>query len=633
MSTKKKFSIIYRIFLFMLCAVISLSLFAGCGGGGGKTEATVMDISIKTQPKTEYILGDAFDITGGELELLYTDETTSTIAFSAEGVTVTPPDMTTVGSKTVTVEYDGFVDTYMITVSGKTYTITYNLNYEGAPAASHAQVPDGQAITAPSEPTRTGYRFDGWYTAAQDGTLFDFSSSKADKDLTLYAAWTKVYTVTFSLNYTGAPADKLVEVEENTPVSESAAPSTLRDDFLFIGWYTAADGGEKYSFATAVTKDISLYAHWEEISSEINTYDVTFDYCYSGLADTVVRVAENDTVEKPADPTASGRTFVGWYTDEQYTSSYDFSTPVTQSITLYAKWNVTAYTIRFVYSIDGKETVYATRTVIPGLFATKIDMPEVSGYYFVKDQWYTDASFTTLFDFTKPVNDDATLYAKPLKENKFEAEFTYIDANKTGQGSSNNMTGLDIIDPDNGTAQASNGFYVSNLYYNGAFLEFVIESEAEVTDAVLMLRLTAEWEDMFIAPKDTTVNGKNYYSFVVSSAPALTDTDGNVKKDEKGYVLYDTTKEVEYDYNPIALEGAIPFDVSMYDKRPFDNHLITTQLHLYKGTNVIRLTVNNNHSHDGTIHAEAPTIDCMFIYTDVKLSWSPYTHNTDGMSL
>ena len=45
---------------------------------------------------------------------------------------------------------------------------------------------------------------------------------------------------------------------------------------------------------------------------------------------------------KPADPTREGYTFGGWYTDEACTQAYDFSTPVTADLTLYAKWTKNA---------------------------------------------------------------------------------------------------------------------------------------------------------------------------------------------------------------------------------------------------------------------------------------------------
>lgn len=45
---------------------------------------------------------------------------------------------------------------------------------------------------------------------------------------------------------------------------------------------------------------------------------------------------------KPADPTRDGYTFGGWYTDESCTQAYDFGTPVTADLTLYAKWTKNA---------------------------------------------------------------------------------------------------------------------------------------------------------------------------------------------------------------------------------------------------------------------------------------------------
>lgn len=45
---------------------------------------------------------------------------------------------------------------------------------------------------------------------------------------------------------------------------------------------------------------------------------------------------------KPADPTRDGYTFGGWFTDEACTQAYDFSTPVTADLTLYAKWTKNA---------------------------------------------------------------------------------------------------------------------------------------------------------------------------------------------------------------------------------------------------------------------------------------------------
>lgn len=48
--------------------------------------------------------------------------------------------------------------------------------------------------------------------------------------------------------------------------------------------------------------------------------------------------ASGSTITRPADPTREGYTFAGWFTDEACTEAYDFSSPVTADVTLYAKW-------------------------------------------------------------------------------------------------------------------------------------------------------------------------------------------------------------------------------------------------------------------------------------------------------
>ena len=64
---------------------------------------------------------------------------------------------------------------------------------------------------------------------------------------------------------------------------------------------------------------------------------VTF-YSDGGSAVAAAHVESGSVVAKPADPTKSGYRFDGWYTDQALTHAYDFNTPVTASITLYAKW-------------------------------------------------------------------------------------------------------------------------------------------------------------------------------------------------------------------------------------------------------------------------------------------------------
>lgn len=66
-------------------------------------------------------------------------------------------------------------------------------------------------------------------------------------------------------------------------------------------------------------------------------YTVSFSANGHGTAPAAQTVTEGNKATKPANPTAAGYTFGGWYTEAQCRNVYDFDTPVTENLTLYAK--------------------------------------------------------------------------------------------------------------------------------------------------------------------------------------------------------------------------------------------------------------------------------------------------------
>lgn len=63
----------------------------------------------------------------------------------------------------------------------------------GSPVPQPQRVESGKTASRPSAPSRDGYTFDGWYTAASGGSQYDFSTPVTG-DTTLYAHWTKKET-------------------------------------------------------------------------------------------------------------------------------------------------------------------------------------------------------------------------------------------------------------------------------------------------------------------------------------------------------------------------------------------------------------------------------------------------------
>ncbi|HAT89540.1 MAG TPA: cell surface glycoprotein, partial [Roseburia sp.] len=112
-------------------------------------------------------------------------------------------------------------------------------------------------------------------------------------------------------------------------ISKPADPTLT--GYAFAGWYTDKNCTNAYDFRSKVTGNISLYAKWNI------AYTVSFD-SNGGSSIANQSVESNHTASKPANPSKTGFTFAGWFTDKDCTTAYDFSSKVTGDITLYAKW-------------------------------------------------------------------------------------------------------------------------------------------------------------------------------------------------------------------------------------------------------------------------------------------------------
>lgn len=74
----------------------------------------------------------------------------------------------------------------------------------------------------------------------------------------------------------------------------------------------------------------------------VESWTVAFNSNGGSACDTKFVATADGKLVKPVDPTRDGYTFGGWYTDEACAQAYDFSTPVTADLTLYAKWTKNA---------------------------------------------------------------------------------------------------------------------------------------------------------------------------------------------------------------------------------------------------------------------------------------------------
>ena len=70
------------------------------------------------------------------------------------------------------------------------YSVMFMLNYDDAGAYTAETVKAGDTVSRPASPSRSGYTFTGWFTAADGGVAYDFTLA-VNSDVMLYAQWSK----------------------------------------------------------------------------------------------------------------------------------------------------------------------------------------------------------------------------------------------------------------------------------------------------------------------------------------------------------------------------------------------------------------------------------------------------------
>lgn len=159
-----------------------------------------------------------------------------------------------------------------ITLKAQWSLISYDIIYALDGGQNHVDNPE--SITIEDEdislknPTKEGYRFDGWYVDAlfedevETIDLSDFSDT-----YTLYAKWEiETYTITFIANG-GSNVDDMTATF-GTLIEAPSEPT--REAYSFEGWYIDREYVTKFDFDTMPAYDITLYAHW--VSDENYTY-------------------------------------------------------------------------------------------------------------------------------------------------------------------------------------------------------------------------------------------------------------------------------------------------------------------------------------------------------------------------
>ena len=188
-----------------------------------------------------------------------------------------------------------------ITVVAK-WTPVYNVNfYDDRGGALIKECTTKGSVTAPTDPTRSGYNFTGW--SSSDGVF----TGTVSKDTNYYAQWSAIYvpptptpvptepepTVTFYLEEGGDVYMKCTssELEE--------LPTPTIEGYAFDYWYQRVDDEVLEEFTGEFDEDIDVYAHWTAIMNRYHLYEGG-DTWYEGYV----------CFERP---TRDGYEFDSWY--------------------------------------------------------------------------------------------------------------------------------------------------------------------------------------------------------------------------------------------------------------------------------------------------------------------------------
>lgn len=413
-----------------------------------------------------------------------------------------------------------------------TYTITYCVN--GGFLATDYFTIEETVIYLPSSPVPpTGKSFDGWYTTSnfQEGTqvpLIIYNIADTDyniEDFILYAKFVDIFhNITFHTSSdTVMPADAPSRYYENTGISISSIIPT-RLGYTFGGWYSTddcQDGTGIGSIPAGTTTDIEVWPKWTK-----DVYDITYypddgemppEY-YSGYC-------VDDDFDLP-EPTKTGYSFAGWYTNESYSADsrvYKIEPGRTGELVLHALWTTNSYSITY-YNCDdyGTNLSFDPYLTYNGYFT--LPLPTGTKPDYVLLGWYTTDDFqdgTLVTEIPEGTTENIELWAR------WGHSITYHTADSN---ISNYITIFDFNEYENVTLETLSssysyitfeGWYTTSDFQDGTLVTEIPQGTTENVE------LWAKWTSSWYKTNDDTS-----YFFTNTSGNTWTSNNHNINYSE-----------------------------------------------------------------------------------------------------
>lgn len=203
------------------------------------------------------------------------------------------------------------------------YTVTFDT--QNAAEVTTVSVKSGGTPEVPTDPTRYGYTFTGWYSDAAGTVPATPATTPVSANVTYYAGWAPLESVRISFDTKGSTAVKPVPLLRGSILEEGAVPAPTKEGYTFTGWYKNAACTAKFNFQTAPAENTTLYAGWK-LNDGMGEY--------IGMADGKEVARSVFPAGAPVLPTTDDGVSYLWFSDVFLTQS--FTCDVSEgSVTLY----------------------------------------------------------------------------------------------------------------------------------------------------------------------------------------------------------------------------------------------------------------------------------------------------------
>ena len=382
-------------------------------------------------------------IKAGELDLVLDDETASGIKITnampisyQQGITTTEYNFKLINNGLDTVNYDISLEDLEDFVNDNNETITMTSENKIADQyVRYILLKDGEEKTAAKSnllsnttnrvmssgviaPKQTiNYTLQIWIDskAGDNGTENEIMGKYFNTRIKVDTSQSseKRYNLVFDGN--GGESKNLIK-SENGPIGE--LPTTTREGYSFLGWFTEIEGGEQITSETEITEaSMKFYAHWS-----INQYTVTFDGNGGTNIDSIT--ADYGTpLGALNDSARDGYTFIGWFTEQEGGTQVTAESTIPGEDTIYyAHWKAIQYTVEF----NGNGGTNGTSiTKDCGAPLGTLPTSEREGYTFVG--WFTEQEGGTQVTATDLVPYNGATYYAHWTPAPFTVTYNYLE--------------------------------------------------------------------------------------------------------------------------------------------------------------------------------------------------------------